>query len=135
MKSLLALLLISVSTTAYAQATPDELGKQWAQATREGSVDAIIPLIHPDCPKDSIKPEILARMVEGGGPPDYSIRTEAITTPEKYLDRLFFVRPEKNLTLSYAAKSETEKRKVGLGKSFPIAVKDGRWYFVVCTKE
>jgi hypothetical protein len=140
MKSLLVALLITVSTAAHAEiipdtSTPDALGKAWATAIQDNSTDELKRLLHPDCAKGEIKPAILSRMVSGGLPPAYTIDSEDMTTPTEQLDRVFLVRPTKNLLIHYVTANDDDKRKYGMGKGFPIAQKDGSWYFAVCAKK
>ena len=139
MKSLLAVALVAVSTTAYAApplnlSTPDALGAAWAVAIKDNSVDELKPLLHPDCAKGTTSDSIFNRMVNGGLAPNYSFTTEDMTAPPEQLDKIFLVRPEKTLIIHYDTSNDTDKQRYGIGKGFPIAQKDGKWYFDVCRK-
>ena len=141
MKSLLAVavLLITVSTAAYAvdtpvAMTPEGLGKFWAHAIEHNSVDELKPLLHPDCAKGTTSPAILSRMVSGGLAPNYTFTAEDMNAPAEQLDKIFLVRPEKTLIIRYNTSNDDDKHRYGIGKAFPIARKDGHWYFDVCKK-
>ncbi len=139
MKSLLAVILITASTAAYAETsdttTTDGLGKAWVQAIKDNSTDELKPLIHPDCAHGDISSSILSRMVSGGLPPAYTIDTQDINTPPDQLDKIFLVRPSKDLLIHYMTTNDDDKHRYGIGKGFPIAQKDGHWYFAVCKKQ
>ena len=139
MKSLLVIAILSLSTSAFAQtiataATPEALGKLWAHAIQQDSTDELKPLLHPGCTQGDIKSAILNRMVSGGLPANYTFEVEDMTTPAEQLDKIFLVRPEKNLIIHYLTSNEDDKHRYGIGKGFPIAQKDGRWYFAICKK-
>jgi hypothetical protein len=53
------------------QQTPEDLARLWVEAIKANSTAKIRLLIHPACPQNSISPEILARMVQGGLPETY----------------------------------------------------------------
>lgn len=140
MKSMLFALLVSISTVTYAAEpppvamTPEGLGKLWAHAIHKNSVDELKPLLHPDCAKGTTSPAILKRMVSGGLAPNYSFTVEDMNAPAEQLDKVFLVRPEKTLIIHYDTSNDDDKRRYGVGKGFPIARKDGHWYFDVCKK-
>jgi hypothetical protein len=137
MRALLGCFLVTVASAANAASapattTPEELGKLWAKAIQDNSAEELKPLIHPDCVNGEIKESIKTRMVTGGLPPSYTIATEDMATPAEQLDKIFLVRPEKNLVIHYNTEHESDRSKYGIGKAFPIAQKDGHWYFAVC---
>jgi hypothetical protein len=115
------------------QQTPEELGRLWLEAIKASSTAKIRPLIHPACPQDSISPEILGRMVQGGLPEAYEIETKELG-PRAELEKIYQVVPEKQLNIKFRTNSPEEKAKYGLGKSFPIAQASGEWFFMVCLK-
>lgn len=137
MKSLLILLLCTISTAVYADETPtpDALGKLWVVAIQNNSTTELKQLIHPDCANGAITPSILTRMVSGGIPPAYTIDTQDMNAPPEQLDKVFLIRPTKTLLIHYITANDDDRRKYGVGKGFPIAQKDGNWYFAVCAKK
>lgn len=138
MKPLLFALLVSLSTTAFADTpdttTTDGLGKAWAQTIKDNSVNELRPLIHPDCFGHETPDAVLTRMVSGGLPPAYTFRTIDIPGTPEQLDKTFAVRPSKQLVINYMTTNDDDKHRYGMGKGFPIAQKDGHWYFAVCKK-
>jgi hypothetical protein len=115
------------------QQTPEELARLWLEAIKTNSTAKIRPLIHPACPQNSISPEILARMVQGGLPETYEIETKELG-PRAELEKIYQVVPEKQLNIKYRTNSPEDKAKYGLGKGFPIAKASGEWFFVICAK-
>jgi hypothetical protein len=115
------------------QQTPEDLARLWVEAIKANSTAKIRPLIHPACPQNSISPEILARMVQGGLPETYEIETRELG-PRAELEKIYEVVPDKQLNIKYRTNSSEEKAKYGLGKGFPIAKASGEWFFVICTK-
>jgi hypothetical protein len=115
------------------QQTPEDLARLWVEAIKENSTARIRQLIHPACPQNSISPEILARMVQGGLPEAYEIETRELG-PRAELEKIYEVVPDKQLNIKYRTNSPEDKAKYGLGKGFPIAKALGEWFFVICTK-
>jgi hypothetical protein len=115
------------------QQTPEELAQLWLEAIKTSSTAKIRPLIHPACPQNSISPEILARMVQGGLPETYEIETKELG-PRAELEKIYQVVPEKQLNIKYRTNSPEDRTRYGLGKGFPIAKASGEWFFVVCAK-
>ena len=124
---------LAAATSAVAQETPEDLGRLWAAAIAHHSAAEARALIHPNCPEGSIPPQLLERLVDGPLPPHYSIVTQNLGRPSD-LAAIYRVIPEKQLTLKYETATPDERRRFGLGKGFPIARADGRWFFVVCLK-
>jgi len=120
-------------TASASQQTPEELAQLWLDAIKTGSTTKIRSLIHPACPQNSISPEILARMVQGGLPETYEIETKELG-PRAELEKIYQVVPERQLNIRYRTSSPEDRAKYGLGKGFPIARASGEWFFVVCTK-
>ena len=139
MKSLLAVALLTISTAAHADifdtTTTDGLGKAWAKAIQDNSTDELKPLLHPDCAKFNTPSAVLTRMVSGGLPPAYTFSTMEVPGTPEQLDKTFGVRPTQQLVINYMAANDDDKRRYGIGKGFPIAQKDGHWYFTVCKKQ
>ena len=115
------------------QQTPEELARLWLEAIKTNSTAKIRPLIHPACPQNSISPEILARMVQGGLPETYEIETKELG-PRAELEKIYQVVPEKQLNIKYRTNSPEDRARYGLGKGFPIAKASGAWFFVICAK-
>jgi len=115
------------------QQTPEELARLWLEAIKTSSTAKIRPLIHPACPQNSISPEILGRMVQGGLPETYEIETKELG-PRAELEKIYQVVPEKQLNIKYRTNSPEDRAKYGLGKGFPIAKASGEWFFVICAK-
>jgi hypothetical protein len=115
------------------QQTPEELAQLWLEAIKTSSTAKIRPLIHPACPQNSISPEILARMVQGGLPETYEIETKELG-PRAELEKIYQVVPEKQLNIKYRTNSPEDRARYGLGKGFPIAKASGEWFFVICAK-
>ena len=131
---LIACCMVHLSQGALAsQQTPEELAQLWLEAIKTSSTAKIRPLIHPACPQNSISPEILARMVQGGLPETYEIETKELG-PRAELEKIYQIVPEKQLNIKYRTNSPEEKAKYGLGKGFPIAKASGEWFFVICIK-
>jgi hypothetical protein len=116
------------------QETPEALGQLWVAAIKAHSVEMINPLIHPNCPKESIKPQVLKRMVEGDLPAEYVI-TPVKLGSTRVLEKIYYVVPDMQLNIKYVTKTKEEKKKFGLGKGFPIASFNGKWFFTICTKK
>jgi hypothetical protein len=132
--SILGLSMVCFSLGASAsQQTPEELARLWVEAIKANSTAKIRPLIHPACPQNSISPEILARLVQGGLPERYEIETKALG-PRAELEKIYEVVPENQLNIKYLTNTPEEKARYGLGKGFPIARASGEWFFVICTK-
>jgi hypothetical protein len=119
--------------TFASQQTPEELARLWVDAIKENSTTKIRALIHPGCPQNSISPEILARMVQGGLPETYEIETRELGARAE-LQKIYEVVPEKQLAIKYRTNTPEEKARYGLGKAFPIANAAGDWFFVICAK-
>lgn len=117
-----------------AQQTPETLAQKWVAAIREHSLEKLIPLIHPNCPKDSLESEILERMIAGELPKNFRIEIKDLG-PIEALEKVYLVTPSKQLNLRYITSSIDEKKKYGLGKGYPIAEDKGQWYFTVCAKK
>jgi hypothetical protein len=115
------------------QQTPEELAQLWLEAIKTSSTAKIRPLIHPACPQNSISPEILARMVQGGLPETYEIETKELG-PRAELEKIYQIVPEKQLNIRYRTNSPEDRARYGLGKGFPIAKASGEWFFVICAK-
>ena len=115
------------------QQTPEELAQLWLEAIKTSSTAKIRPLIHPACPQNSISPEILARMVQGGLPATYEIETKELG-PRAELEKIYQIVPEKQLNIKYRTNSPEDRARYGLGKGFPIAKASGEWFFVICAK-
>jgi hypothetical protein len=115
------------------QQTPEELAQLWLEAIKTSSTAKIRPLIHPACPQNSISPEILARMVQGGLPETYEIETKELG-PRAELEKIYQIVPEKQLNIKYRTNSPEDRARYGLGKGFPIAKASGAWFFVICAK-
>ena len=115
------------------QQTPEELAQLWLEAIKTSSTAKIRPLIHPACPQNSISPEILERMVQGGLPETYEIETKELG-PRAELEKIYQVVPEKQLNIKYRTNSPEDRARYGLGKGFPIAKASGEWFFVICAK-
>jgi len=130
----LSALLLLPSLSTKAQSTPEALGDFWIQAIEQNAPDKIRLLVHPSCPPNSIKPEILARMTEGPLPPRYKIEVMHLSTHKTTLEKTFWVLPENELSLRYITTTKSERKKYGIGKSFHIAQHDKQWYFVICPK-
>jgi hypothetical protein len=132
-------ILITCCTVYFSQAalasqqTPEELAQLWLEAIKTSSTAKIRPLIHPACPQNSISPEILARMVQGGLPETYEIETKELG-PRAELEKIYQVVPEKQLNIKYRTNSPEDRARYGLGKGFPIAKASGEWFFVICAK-
>ncbi len=126
-------MVLTSQAASAAQPTPEELARLWVEAIREDSTAKIRALIHPACPQNSISPEILARMVQGGLPESYQIETSELG-PREELQRIYQVVPGKQLNLKYRTSTPEEKARYGLGKGFPIARASGDWFFVICVK-
>jgi hypothetical protein len=126
-------MMFSLQRAPAAQQTPEELARLWVEAIKENSTTKIRALIHPACPQNSISPEILARMVQGGLPESYEIETRELG-PREEMQRIYEVVPDKQLNIKYRTKTPEEKAKYGLGKGFPIALVSGEWFFVICVK-
>ena len=115
------------------QQTPEDLARLWVEAIKANSPARIRLLVHPACPQDSISPEILARMVEGGLPETYEIETRE-HGPRADLEKVYAVVPEKQLNIKFRTNTPEDKAKYGPGKGFPIAKASGEWFFVICMK-
>ena len=115
------------------QPTPEQLARAWVEAIKANSTEKMRPLIHPACPQNSVSPEILARMVQGGLPEKYEIETRPLG-PRAELEKVYQVVPDRQLTLKFLTNTPEEKAKYGLGKGFPIAPASGEWFFVICLK-
>lgn len=133
MKRILYVLIAFAATVAFAQQTPEMLGQLWIEAIRANSIEKIRPLIHPNCPKDSMKPYLLERMVDGDLPPQFIIETRELG-PKPQLEKVYIVIPDKQLNINYITKTKDERKKFGLGKGFPIAKLNNHWFFAICTK-
>jgi len=107
--------------------------RAWVEAIKANSPARIRLLVHPACPQDSISPEILARMVEGGLPETYEIETRELG-PRADLEKVYAVVPEKQLNIKFRTNTPEDKAKYGPGKGFPIAKASGEWFFVICMK-
>src|SRR5471032_73996 len=121
------------ASASASQQTPEALALLWIEVIKTNSTANIRPLIHPGCPKNSVSPEILARMVEGELPATYVIETKELG-PRAELEKIYEVVPDKQLTIKYRTNTPADQAKYGLGKGFPIAKAAGKWFFVVCTK-
>ena len=126
-------MVLSSQGASAAQRTPEDLARLWVEAIKENSTTKIRALIHPTCPQNSISPEILARMVQGGLPEAYQIETSELG-PREELQRIYQVVPDKQLNLKYRTNTPEEKARYGLGKGFPIARASDGWFFVICLK-
>jgi len=126
-------MVLSSQGASATQPTPEELARRWVEAIKENSTARIRALIHPACPQNSISPEILARMVQGGLPETYQIETSELG-PREELQRIYQVVPDKQLNIKYRTNTPEEKARYGLGKGFPIARASGEWFFVICVK-
>jgi hypothetical protein len=126
-------MVLSSQGASAAQRTPEDLARLWVEAIKENSTTKIRALIHPACPQNSISPEILARMVQGGLPEAYQIETSELG-PREELQRIYQVVPDKQLNLKYRTNTPEEKARYGLGKGFPIARASDEWFFVICLK-
>jgi hypothetical protein len=115
------------------QQTPEELARLWVEAIKASSAAKMRSLIHPACPQNSISPEILGRMAQGGLPETYEIETKELG-PRAELEKIYHVVPEKQLNINYRSNSPEDRAKYGLGKGLPIAKASGEWFFVVCAK-
>lgn len=116
-----------------AQQTPEALGKLWVEAIKTHSVEKIKPLIHPHCPRDSVKLNILERMVDGELPHQFTIETTELG-PKNLLEKIYIVIPDKQLNLKFITKTPAEKKRFGLGKGFPITKLKDLWFFAICSK-
>ena len=72
----------------------------WIEAIKEISTARMRPLIHPALPRNSISPEILARMVGGGLPETYDIETNGLG-PRAELEKVYDSRAEKPLNIRF----------------------------------
>ena len=135
MKRILSsLILVSFSAmVASAQQTPESLGQLWVEAIREHSIEKIKPLIHPNCPKGSVENNILERMVSDELPLQFVFETRELG-PKSQLEKAYIVIPDKQLNINYITKTKDERMKFGIGKGFPIAKLNDRWFFTICTK-
>ena len=132
--AMLGLCLVHFSAPALAsQQTPEDLARLWVEAIKANSTEMLRPLIHPLCPQNTISPEILARMVQGGLPEVYVIETRELGSKAE-LEKVYQVVPDKQLNISYRTATAEDKAKYGLGKGFPIAKASGEWFFVICVK-
>jgi hypothetical protein len=132
--SMLLLCALSVSQGALAlQQTPEDLARAWVEAIKENSTAKMRALVHPACPQNSITPEMLARMVQGGLPEEYETETRPLG-PRAELEKIYQVVPDSQLTLKFLINTPEDKAKYGLGKGFPIAKASGEWFFVICLK-
>ncbi len=129
----IVILISFFAMAALAQQTPELLGKLWVEAIRAQSIEKVKSLVHPNCPRELVKSNILERMIEGELPPQLSIETLELG-PKNLLEKVYFVIPEKQLNLKYITKTEVERKKFGIGKGFPIAKLNDRWYFAICLK-
>jgi hypothetical protein len=120
-------------TASASQRTPEELAQSWIEAIKANSTEKVRPLIHPACPQDSISPEILVRMVQGGLPRTYDVEVKEIGSRAQ-LEKIYQVVPERQLSIKYRTDSPEERAQYGLGKGFPIAKASGEWFFVICIK-
>ena len=128
------LILFSFSAIlASAQQTPESLGQLWVEAIKEHSIERIKLLVHPNCPNDSVKNNILERMVSGELPLQFIFETTELG-PKSQLEKVYIVIPDKQLNIKYITKTKEEKMKFGMGKGFPIAKLNDRWFFTICTK-
>jgi hypothetical protein len=121
------------TSASASQQTPEDLAQLWVEAIKTNSTAKIRPLIHPACAQNSVSPEILARMVEGGLPATYVIETKELG-PRAELEKIYEVVPDKQLTIKYRTDTPADQAKYGLGKGFPIAKAADKWFFVICTK-
>jgi hypothetical protein len=132
--AILGLCMVHFSPVASAsQQTPEDLARLWIEAIKANSTEKIRPLIHPACPQNTISPQILARMVQGGLPEAYVIETRELGSRAE-LEKIYQVVPDKQLNISYRTATAEDKAKYGLGKGFPIAKASGEWFFVICVK-
>jgi hypothetical protein len=115
------------------QQTPEDLARSWVEAIKANSTAKMRALIHPACPQNSISPEILARMVQGGLPEKYEIETRPLG-PRAELEKVYEVVPDIQLTIKFLTNAPEDKARYGLGKGFPIAKAAGEWFFVICLK-
>jgi hypothetical protein len=121
------------SSKVIAQETPDSLAALWIDAIKDHSTLKIMPLVHPLCSEKSIPLGLLERMVDGDIPADVTINTSNLGSKEQ-LAKVFEIVPDKQLNLVYVSLTDQDKEKYGLGKGFPIAQHNAKWFFVICTK-
>lgn len=133
-RSLIFLLALTYPTTIMAQHTPDALAELWVEAIKKNDTSSIRQLVHPKCNETQIAPEILTKMVQGDVPANYKVKTSPLG-PKETLARIYAVIPEMQLTLKYDFTSQEEKERYGLGKGYPIAQYEGKWYFTICLRE
>src|ERR1700676_1430132 len=111
------------------QQTPEELARLGPRGIKNSPTAKIRPFIHAACPQNSISPEILGRMVQGGLPEAYEIETKELG-PRAELEKIYQVFPEKQLNIKYRTNSPEDRARYGLGKGFPIAKASGEWFVV-----
>lgn len=132
-------LMISFAAAAFsAQAThnqdsPEGLAHLWIDAIKTNSIKQIKPLIHPSCLPKDIKQDTLDRMISGVLPPEVKVVTIELGS-KPMLSNVYMVVPDKQLSLEYVSHSKADRTKYGIGKGFPIARYESKWFFVVCTK-
>jgi hypothetical protein len=120
--------------TALAQETPESLAALWLEAIKAHSPAMVMPLVHPSCSQENIHKDIIERMISGDLPTEVTVTTEVLS--EKVaLAKVFEVAPEMQLNLNYVTQTKEDRKKYGIGKGFPIALYNAKWFFVICTNQ
>ncbi|MBC76401.1 MAG: hypothetical protein CME64_10340 [Halobacteriovoraceae bacterium] len=117
------------------QNTPEVLANQWIKAIQGNSAKDMRLLIHPRCPSKAIKDEVINRMISGPFPKEYKVEVKKINASLDTLKKVYFVTPSKHLRLKYTTKTKKDRQKYGLGKTFPIALENEKWYFATCIRK
>ncbi|OIQ15965.1 MAG: hypothetical protein BM556_16860 [Bacteriovorax sp. MedPE-SWde] len=132
MKRILILLLL-FSNKSYSQTTPEELAELWVEAIKSKSKVNLMKIIHPKCKKSDISPQHLTRMISGELPPKYKVHIQNLNL-SKAQSSYYKVAPSRQVSLKYQLDTLADKKLYGLGKAFPAAIFENKWYFVLCLK-